>query len=127
MRTIIAGCRQFAPTVADQLVRLAVRRAIYNRGFPAITEVVSGRAHGIDRAGERWAVAQGIPVKKFPVEPADWERYGLQAGRLRNQQMAEYVGPGGALIAVWDGSSRGTRHMIECATAIGLRVYVDRT
>jgi hypothetical protein len=31
-----------------------------------------------------------------------------------------------ALIAVWDGKSRGTKNMIETAEKMGLRVYVHR-
>jgi hypothetical protein len=37
--------------------------------------------------------------------------------------MAEYAD---ALIAIWDGESRGTKNMIEEATKRGLRVYVKR-
>lgn len=36
--------------------------------------------------------------------------------------MAKYAD---ALVAVWDGRSKGTRHMIETATREGLRVYVQ--
>lgn len=31
-----------------------------------------------------------------------------------------------ALIAIWDGKSKGTRHMIEVAKEKGLKVYVHR-
>jgi hypothetical protein len=37
--------------------------------------------------------------------------------------MAEYAD---ALIAIWDGESRGTKNMIEEATKRGLRVHVKR-
>lgn len=31
-----------------------------------------------------------------------------------------------ALVAIWDGQSRGTKHMIDTARAQGLRVYLWR-
>jgi hypothetical protein len=68
--------------------------------------------------GVRWAAAHNIPVKPFP---AAWKSLGRQAGYLRNEEMARYAD---ALIAVWDGASNGTRHMIHRATALGLRVLV---
>ncbi len=84
--------------------------------FP--TAVVSGTARGADRLGEIWAQMQGIPVVQFP---ADWNRYGKKAGYLRNIEMADHAE---ALIALWDGESRGTKHMIEIATRKRLEVFV---
>lgn len=68
--------------------------------------------------GEGWAKRKGIPVKRFP---ADWNQYGRRAGPLRNREMARYAD---ALIAIWDGKSRGTRSMIDEALREGLEVYV---
>lgn len=42
--------------------------------------------------------------------PADWEKYGRKAGYLRNDQMARYTD---VAIILWDGQSRGTKHMID--------------
>ena len=53
--------------------------------------------------------------------PADWEKYGRSAGPKRNAQMAEIAN---ALIAFWDGQSRGTKNMIETAKQKGLIVKV---
>jgi len=110
VKVIIAGSR----TLADYSV---VETAIRQSGFE-ITEVVSGTARGVDRLGERWAQAQRIPVKRFP---ADWARHGKSAGYRRNAQMAVYAE---ALVAVWDGASRGTGHMIKIASGRGMKVYV---
>lgn len=85
-----------------------------------MTEVVSGCAQGADAHGETVARSMGIPVSRFP---ADWKQYGKSAGIRRNAQMAEYAD---ALIAVWDGESRGTKNMIELASARGLLVFVYR-
>lgn len=109
-RTIIAGSR----TITEWPI---VESAIFDSGFE-ITEVVSGCARGVDALGEQWAKANGKPIKQFP---ADWKAHGKSAGYRRNMEMADYADQ---LIAVWDGTSAGTHHMIECANQKGLRVYV---
>ena len=52
---------------------------------------------------------------------AQWDKYGRQAGPMRNRQMAENAD---ALIAYWDGESRGSKNMIEEAKKRGLKVAV---
>ena len=52
---------------------------------------------------------------------AEWKKWGRRAGYRRNVQMAQHAD---ALIAIWDGKSPGTRHMIETANAHGLAVFV---
>jgi hypothetical protein len=51
----------------------------------------------------------------------DWESFGKAAGPIRNEEMADNAE---ALLAIWDGSSRGTISMIELARKKGLRVFV---
>ncbi|SRR5712692_3186065 len=110
MRVIIAGSRSM--TAAEE-----VATAIAHSGF-AITEVISGGARGVDTLGEAWARTHKIPTRRFP---AQWERYGKSAGFRRNEAMAHVAD---ALIAVWDGSSPGTCHMIATARQRGLRIFV---
>lgn len=110
MKTIIAGSR-------DIRFPIVVKQAIITSGFD-ITEVVCGGAKGVDGLGESWALQNGIPVKHFP---ADWSQHGKSAGYKRNVLMGDYAD---ALIAVWDGASKGTNHMINIATKKGLKVYV---
>lgn len=115
MKTIIAGSRW----ITDATV---VYRAIDLAGFN-ITEVVSGGARGVDTIGEMWAAYWGIPIKPFPAiwRDKDGQR-DLQAGLKRNSAMARYAD---ALIAVWDGRSPGTKHMIDQANYYGLKhIYV---
>jgi hypothetical protein len=109
VKVIIAGSRDLSD---PQLILAAVKAS----GFD-ITEVVCGMANGIDTAGARWAVKNGIPVKPFP---AHWDKYGKSAGRIRNAEMAMY---GEALIAITTGSP-GTRNMISSARARGLPTHV---
>ena len=85
-----------------------IEEAIRLSGF-TITEVVSGTAKGVDSLGEDYAESRGLPVKKFP---ADRDHLGKGAGYRRNEQMAEYADQ---LIAIWDGKSLGTKHMIDIA------------
>lgn len=112
MKCIIAGSR----TILDYQV---VKKAIVDSGWD-ITEVVSGKAPGVDTLGELWAKNNGIPVKPFP---ANWEAYYTQAGPIRNRQMAEYAD---ALILVWDGNSSGSRDMLKKAKTQKLKIYVVR-
>lgn len=109
MKTIIAGSRSFKSY-------LFVRSVVKESGFD-ITEVVSGGAKGVDRLGEEYAKRHNIPVKRFNP---DWSK-GKGAGFARNWEMAFYAN---ALIAVWDGESRGTKHMIDAAREVGLKVHI---
>ena len=45
------------------------------------------------------------------------DTYGKRAGYLRNETMAQNAD---ALVALWDGKSRGTRHMLNIAKECGL-------
>lgn len=110
MRTIVAGSRGINRYDI-------VERAIHSSGF-VITELVSGTAQGVDTLGEQWARANLIPVARFP---ANWRKQGRAAGKIRNSKMSHYAD---ALIAIWDGQSRGTKDMIDKARYRGLRVYI---
>jgi len=110
MKTIIAGSRT---GVTSQDVMEAIRLSKFE-----ITSVVSGTAAGVDTYGEKYAIGRNLPIVRFP---ANWERYGGRAGFARNVQMANNAE---ALIAVWDGSSKGTMHMITTASQKGLKVFV---
>ena len=113
MNVIIAGSR----TITDiEQVKRAVEASKM-----VVDEVVSGGARGVDLLGEQWAAEAGVLVKRFP---AQWDKFGKVAGYLRNQQMADYAD---ALIACWDGQSRGTADMVRRAEKRGLAVYVHTT
>lgn len=116
MKVIIAGSR----TICDYSeVETAVRRS----GF-TVTEVVSGMARGADRLGAEWADNHGVPVKKFFAQwlTKDGEK-DLGAGMARNRKMADYAD---ALVAVWDGESTGTAHMIDVMGRKGKAVFIYR-
>lgn len=111
MITIIAGSRD--------ATRAGVFAAMTRCPWTAeITEVVSGAARGADTFGEEWAAVAGVSVRRMP---ADWTTHGRSAGHRRNDDMAAVAH---ALVAVWDGISPGTKHMIAAARKRGLRVFV---
>ena len=86
-------------------------------------EIVSGRARGADRMGERYAAENGLKVHLFPAEWNTMRGFDKAAGYKRNEEMAKFSD---ALIAFWDGKSRGTKHMIDLAHKHGLRVRIVR-
>jgi len=110
MRVIIAGSRGINDYAK-------VCDAVQQSGFP-ISRVVSGMAKGVDTLAVRYAIENDLPCDRFPAE---WSRCGRSAGYRRNVQMAQNAD---ALIAIWDGKSPGTWHMIDVAKARGLRVFV---
>ena len=111
-KVIIAGGRDFSD------YQLLVEKCDKYLANKTNIEIVSGTAKGADSLGARYAKDKGYSVKTFP---ADWAAFGKRAGYLRNEQMANYAN---ALIAFWDGESRGTKHMIDIATEKGLLVKV---
>ena len=82
-------------------------------------EIVSGAYYrGADKLGEQYAKERGFKITRFP---ANWNKYGKAAGPKRNEQMANYAD---ALIAFWDGKSRGTKNMIDFAEQLGLDLKI---
>jgi len=69
--------------------------------------IVSGGARGADSLAENYAKSHGIKTKIFHP---DWEEHGKAAGPIRNKKIVEYSD---AIIAFWDGSSRGTASSIR--------------
>jgi len=129
MRVIIAGGRE----ITDYN---EVCRAIRDSEFP-ITQIVHGAARGVDLLGLRYAIEHGIPHVAYP---ADWDNldapgavirtnrfgkpYNVVAGHQRNALMAANAD---ALIAIWDGESKGTANMIQLAKSQKprrLRLYI---
>ncbi len=124
MKTIVCGPRDFFDY---QIVCAAIKKS----GFE-ITEVVSGKAKGVDTLGEQWARENSVPVKEFPAEWKNLKQegakvkknawggdYNSNAGFFRNGVMAKY---GEALIAIKTGSG-GTGDMIKKMKAEGKPVF----
>lgn len=110
MKVLICGSRN----ITDPAL---VSQAVSQSGITP-THIISGGARGVDRLAGEYAVSQGIGFTEYP---ADWDKYGKRAGFIRNYAM---VGAADAVIAVWDGTSPGTKHSIEFARSCGKRVFV---
>ena len=83
-----------------------------------ITLIVSGGARGADSFAEQWAKENNVPTKIFYPE---WDKHGKKAGYIRN---VEIVQNSDALIAFWDGVSKGTEHSINLARAQAIPVSI---
>lgn len=117
-RVIIAGSRS---VTSYHYVEHAMHVALDTLRWGPFVRVVSGAARGVDRLGERWAREHKITVKSFPVSPLEWQAAPRTAGHERNARMADYATH---LVAVWDGRSGGTAHMIRTMRARGRPVLV---
>lgn len=117
MKLIIAGSRSF-----NDYERLKKSMERYLETVldsePYFDNIISGHATGADRLGERFATEFDIPLK---IMPADWDYYGRRAGHIRNQAMAKIATH---CIVFWDRQSPGTRDMINCARAAGLKLRI---
>ncbi len=71
------------------------------------TEIVSGGAKGIDACAREYAQRQGLKLTEFLPE---YDRYGRAAPLKRNITIIEKAD---LVLAFWDGSSRGTKYVID--------------
>lgn len=122
-KLIIAGSRDITDfkLAHEQFVKYMDRRFPHTPSYCDLPiEVVSGGAKGVDILGENLGHLYYFNVKKFP---ADWDTHGKSAGYRRNLQMGEYADE---LLAIWDGESKGTKHMIDIMVKLGKPVSVVR-
>ena len=83
-----------------------------------ITEIVSGGAIGIDRQAAEHAKKNNIPLTEFLP---DYARYKRGAPLQRNKQIAQYAD---AVLAFWDGRSKGTQYTIQQFEKLGKQVII---
>lgn len=114
-KVIIAGSRGFSNY---KLLREQCNKFLREKRKTSNIIVVSGHARGADTLGEKYAQDEGFTLE---IYPAQWKKFGKRAGYRRNEQMAEVAD---ALIAFWDGSSKGTKHMIDIMNEKNLLVRV---
>ena len=116
-KVIIAGGRHFNDY---ELLKEKCEYYLQNKLRESKVVIISGHATGADDLGERYAQERGLYLD---AHPADWDKNGRAAGPIRNKEMAEIAD---ALIAFWDGASRGTKNMIDTAKSKGLKVAIVR-
>lgn len=83
-----------------------------------VTEIVSGGAKGIDTCAREYAVSNGIKLTEFLPE---YEKYGRSAPLKRNIAIIENAD---LVLAFWDGTSRGTKFVIDNCKSRGIPVQV---
>ena len=76
-------------------------------------EIVSGGAIGVDSCAAEYAARTGKKLTEFLP---DYATYGRSAPIVRNRLIVEYVDE---IYAFWDGSSRGTRYVVDYAAKVG--------
>jgi hypothetical protein len=81
-----------------------------------ISCIIEGEAKGADLLGAAWASSRGVALAPFP---ADWDRYGLGAGPIRNKQMLIEGKPD--IVVCFPGGS-GTADMKKQALKAGVKV-----
>lgn len=111
MKVVICGSR----SIKDPK---AIQRAVDASGFDPITEVVTGGAEGVDKMADVWS--HDARIDRTVMYP-NWGKYGRSAGYMRNERMIKYAD---AVIAIWDGKSKGTAHSIQIARNLGKPCYV---
>lgn len=111
MKVIIAGSRNITNINIDEIIK---------KSKFDITTLLCGMAKGIDSLSYMWAMKNNIHIIKYYP---DWNKYGVAAGPIRNKKMVDYAD---ALIAVWDGVSKGTKSTINFAKEKGIQIYIEK-
>ncbi len=85
---------------------------------PEANEIISGGAAGVDRCAASYAKKRGIRLTVFYP---DYDAFGRSAPHIRNEQIIRYAD---AVLAFWDGESRGTASVIEKCQHYGIPIKV---
>lgn len=115
-KIIVAGGRSFNNyDLLEQKLDYYLSSKI-NEGYDIV--IISGTAKGADSLGEKYAINKGYEIERFP---ANWDKYGKSAGYRRNVDMANVAD---ACIVFWDGTSPGSKHMIDIANTKRLALRI---
>jgi hypothetical protein len=107
-KLIIAGSRHLDTKAVKKVIREHWGKVCKQMGAKP-DYIISGGAKGVDRAGE--LVAKKLTGREAIVFPANWDLLGKSAGPSRNLDM---VSVANGLLIIWDGKSRGSRHILGC-------------
>ncbi len=112
---VICGCRNFCDksTIAE-----FVDKCLEGKIANCEIHILSGHCTGVDTIAEEYAKERGFSLT---VYPADWIKYGKAAGPKRNMQMAKEAD---FVIAFWNGTSKGTKNMIDTAAKLNKTIFV---
>jgi YspA, cpYpsA-related SLOG family len=120
-RVLICGDRNWKSYAR---VLACVRKA---NATEKIDVIVEGECRGADKMGRRAGEEIGLTVENGGILPfpAEWDKYGLAAGPIRNQQQLDEGKP----TECWAfhnhfESSVGTKDMVDRALKAGINTYV---
>lgn len=88
----------------------------WNRKF----EIITSNNGGVGEIAAKWGRSNDIPWTPFP---ADVDKFGADAEKIKNLQIAWYATH---LIAYWDNISENTKNLIDNAEHEGLRVKINK-
>lgn len=121
MKVLVTGGRNYEyDPIVD--VMLAGFRDLAANMFEDLT-IIDGGAKGMDEHARMWGLGYDN-VQHITVE-AEWTKYGRRAGPIRNRKMYDEHQPE-VVLAFHDdleGTSRGTKDMVQYASEQGARVY----
>lgn len=80
------------------------------------TEIISGGARGVDCCAREYALSHGIKYTEYLPE---YSIFGRSAPLKRNQKI---INNADVVLAFWDGSSKGTKYVIDRCRRQGVRV-----
>ena len=83
-------------------------------------EIVIQGNRGASQLAERYSYHNNLNLK---IIRANWDAFGKEAGYRRNEEMTEYAD---ALVAFWNGKSKGIKDLIYEARKQRKRVHVER-
>ena len=72
-----------------------------------VTEIISGGARGVDTSAREYALSHGLKLTEYLPE---YDKYGRGAPPKRNITIIKNAD---LVLAFWDGSSRGTKFVID--------------
>lgn len=104
MKVIICGTRAFNDY---KILQQTMTRFVEIFGAP--TEIITGGCKGADELGGKWAANRNITEHQFLP---NWNFWGKSAGPKRNSDMVNHAD---AVVAFWDGQSKGTEDTIKKA------------
>jgi len=114
MKLVIAGSRTIH---CDQTVLDGLNQILDHHGWPS--DIISGGAAGVDQSAKR--IAEYNNVNYIECKPIYKHTKDRGAPLRRNDDMAIM---GDVLLAVWDGKSPGTGHMIRTMKQRNKPVYI---
>lgn len=118
LRIAIAGSRSITDyDYLLQTIDAAVQSQIITPAYNY--EIISGAAKGVDTLARRYALEQQLKLTE--LKPQYRHPNDRGAPLRRNYDIAKAAD---ILLAIWDGQSPGTGHMIECMKQAGKPYYI---